>query len=150
MNAAEAIKNAPTQVLYEAAETLQKAHDWVEAHEFSMAYGAERHANACCFIGSVRQAAHEHDVEPMGPSENAASDLALHALDRAARAQGYVGGHFTEGPGGIAEATIVPRYDGSMIFDSSEHLKKPQALVTYRQALREMHTELINRKEIAA
>lgn len=147
MDAVEAIKNAPTDVLCKAAGTLQKAHDFVEAHGFSMAYGAGEGSTHCCFIGSVRQAAGEHTY---GPSEHPASELALAALDVAARARGYRGRSYKgdcPNAGGIAEATIVFDNDGKPRVGGI--LEKPVALETYRQALREMHTELMNRQEAA-
>jgi|ERR1700729_2120335 len=145
MLAEEAIKNAPTDVLCEAAGTLQKAHDFVEANEFSMNYGAARGETSCCFVGSVRQASGEYnDVNDYGPSKYLASELALSALDMAARACGYKAAPWKSTPGGVAEATIVRENDGSV---RSGRLNKSTALETYRQALREMHLELMSRED---
>lgn len=144
MTPEEAIKAAPTAVLCEAAGTLQKAHDYVETHNFSMEYGHQQGAPYCCYIGSVRQAAHEHHTSASGPSVNRASELALSALDLAAQASGYTGGAWRPTPGGIAEASIVLKNDGMA---TKSAIGKPEALETYRSALRLMQTELMSRDD---
>jgi len=135
--AEQRIKEAPTDVLCRAAGTLQEAHDYVESHVFNVgAYGAERGSVTCCFIGSVRQVAGEHDHGPYQNSCQESSDLALLALDRAVIEMGGSECHLT--PGKTVEVFSMghPKWGHS----------QEGALQIYRQALREMQTELMGRE----
>jgi len=137
--AEQRIKEAPTDVLCRAAGTLQEAHDYVESHVFNVgAYGAAKDAGACCFIGSVRQVAGEHDQGPWENSRQKSSDLALLALDRAVIEMG--GKEYHQTPGVTAENFGMghPKWGHS----------QEGALQIYRQALREMQTELMGRENL--
>jgi len=148
MLAEEAIKNAPTDVLCEAAGTLQKAHDYVEKNTFNISkYGAGRGAVECCFIGSVRHVSGEHNVSVSGPARLDTSRLALLALDRAAITidGGIVEEEWTgREAGGFAEQLGFKRRDATHRWNTPD---QEVELAVYRQALREMHLELMSRED---
>jgi len=138
MQIEDAIKNAPTDVLCKAAGTLQKAHDKIESQAyFSVGdYGAN--GGNCCYIGSVRQVSGERACTPWEVSEHRSSDLALYMLDKAAIDLGARS--FTAMPGHIAEVFGM---------ENSEYGRnKESALRIYRDALRLMHTELMERDDL--
>lgn len=142
LDAKKTIQETPTKVLCKAAGQLQEAHDYIEMHQFDIgAYGANKGSGVCCYIGSVRQVAGEHGVSPDGPSRNQSAEIALLALDRAALEMG---------------APLVDRYSrhgGGIVehwgFGNTKRgHTKDGALEVYRQAIREVQTELMERTDL--
>lgn len=144
------IKEAPTNVLCDAARTLQEAHDLVEENEFNInVHGARLGSPSCCFIGSVHRVAGEHDVNEECVT-SLSSKLALQALDMATIRSGfpdfdYFGRQFGESTrnGGIAEAQFKRLHQ-----ELPRSEQKEKALPFYRQAIREVQAELMTRKDV--
>ncbi len=144
------IKEAPTDILCDAARTLQEAHDFVETNAFDInTHGNEEDSIKCCFIGSVHRVAGEYEVTVESVLK-VSSHLALQALDLAAIRSGYpgvdwYGRPFCQGAhdGGIAEAQFKRLHYGL-----PENEQKEKALPFYREAIKEVQAELATREDI--